>query len=499
MVKKYRISGSREIILFTLFALMSSQTGMCQSAQATNPPYNVLFISVDDLRPLLGCYGATGVYSPHIDALASQGTLFTRAYAQQAWCSPSRTSLLTGLRPDRTRVYDLETHFRTTVPDAVTLPQYFKQHGYLVASLGKVFHESLDDSLSWSIPAWLPAVEDPLRHYVRTENSANAVQRRGYAAPTECAPVADEAYPDGQITAQAIQMLNRLAGKPFFLAVGFYKPHLPFTAPEKYWQLYDPLKLPLPAFTHAPINAPPYAFMKRAEHHNYVGVPAIPNGTPLPDSLTRNLIHGYYACVSYIDAQVGLLIDALRQLNLADNTIVVLWGDHGWKLGEYGSWSKHTNYEIDTRVPLIIRAPGQGKPGLQTGALTELLDVYPTLTDLAGLPAPGGVQGQSLRPLMFGREKKHKQAVFSQFIRNVTLTHTSYADAVVLGQTVRTDQYRLVRWIDRNNPKRTIASELYNHLTDPHETINQASNPEFEQVVKQLTKLLDQNFTPEPG
>lgn len=460
---------------------------------------NVLFISVDDLLPALGCYGNNVVKSRHIDAIAEQGTVFRRAYTQQAWCAPSRTCLLTGLRPDSTRVYDLETHFRSTTPKAVTLPQYFKQHQYAVTALGKIFHETLDDSLSWSSPAWIPPVEDPLRFYALPANQTMAASGRGYARPTERAEVNDAAYPDGQVADRAIRVLQQAGSQPFFLAVGFYKPHLPFTAPEKYWQLYNPDELPMPTRTRPPDHAPDWGLMKRAEHHNYRGIPPFPNGQPLPDSVTRNLIHGYYACVSYIDAQIGRITQTLKELGLLENTIIVVWGDHGWKLGEYGAWSKHTNYEIDTRVPLIIRVPGMKNQGSHQQALVELLDVYPTLADLAGLPVPSGVQGQSMAPLIRGQSKVGKTSAYSQFIRNANLTHTTNQQATVMGQAVRTERFRLVRWIERSAPYKLLALELYDHVLDPEETVNRASNTNYQNTITELSVLLDKNFTLKPN
>ena len=480
----------RLIVVLILLPLLAACVP--ERPRHVHAPVNVLFIVADDLRPLVSAYGAAGIHTPHIDRLAESGFIFRRAYVQQAWCSPSRTSVLTGLRPDRTRVYDLVTHFRTTAPEAVTLPQYFRKHGYFTAAVGKVFHRGLDDARSWSVPTWEPAVDDPLKHYVLPENMALlSVAKRGYATPTEAADVPDEVYPDGQITSRAIELLSTRGNQPFFLAVGFYKPHLPFNAPRRYWDLDAPDDVDVPAAQGPPVGAPPYAFLKWAEHTNYTGVPQRPNGTSQPDSIARSLIHGYYACVSYIDAQVGRLLDALEREGLADNTIVVFWGDHGWKLGEYDTWSKHTNYEVDTRVPLIIRSPHR-PGGTGSDAVVELLDLYPTLVEMAGLPAAEGVQGVSLVPLIEGQPMPAKTAAYSQFIRNEERTYTTYAEAVMMGQAVRTERYRLVRWIDRAGAQQAL--ELYDHRHDPHETVNVAAEGQYQATVQQLRETLDHTF-----
>lgn len=472
-------------LIFTKVLLLASMLGLSAS------PTNVLLICIDDLRPELGCYGQKAISTPNIDRLADEGTLFERAYVQQAWCSPSRTSMLTGLRPDSTRVYDLTTHFRDQVPDAITLPQYFKQQGYFAASFGKVFHSGMDDEQSWSTKAWKPPVEDPIKAYLLPENLALTEQPRpGYAAPTESADVDDNAYPDGQVAQAAIKQLEALGEKPFFLAVGFYKPHLPFTAPEKYWAKYDRNALPMPEITTPPENAPPWAYRLYSEHLNYKGVPQIPMGEPLPDQWTRQLIHGYYAAVSYVDAQVGRLLTALDDLGLADNTMVVLWGDHGWKLGDYALWSKHTNYEVDTRVPLVIRLPG-ATGGKRISAIVECLDLYPTLVELAKLSQPMAVDGKTFAGLLKGGTNSHQGFAISQFIRNPGRGHTNYEQSTVIGDAIRTDQYRFVRWREKKSPYTTVALELYDHSKDPKETINVANQPEYSDTVEALTEKLN--------
>ena len=357
------------ILLLTLHPIPSIASEVEQSMP------NVLFLVVDDLRVELGCYGETRAKTPHIDALASRGLLFERAYCQQAVCSPSRTSVLTGLRPDSTKVWDLETDFRNTVPDVVTLPQHFRQHGYHTQSIGKVFHKShmQDDAMSWSIPSrrapgsnWINATSRELLGSLQKSADKHGLtgKPRYYATlgpPTESADSEDDGYPDGRCTEMAIEALQRYSDTPetpFFLAVGFIKPHLPFCAPTKYWDMYSREDLTLPANPLLPENCPKCAASSWGELRNYAGMP---EKGPVADHQARKLIHGYLACVSYIDTQIGKLLSELEELGMDGNTIVVLWSDHGWKLGEHGLWSKHTNFELDTRVPLIFSGPGMNR------------------------------------------------------------------------------------------------------------------------------------------
>jgi iduronate 2-sulfatase len=441
-------------------------------AMAQKPRMNVLFIAVDDLRPELGAYGARHIVSPNLDRLAASGTLFERAYCQQAVCSPSRTSMLTGLRPDRTRVYDLETHFRTNVPDVVTLPQHFRQQGYQTTALGKIYHGKLDDTLSWSVPLRRPNI--PNHSYQLADNirlnTLPGKQGRTY----EAANAPDSVYEDAQTAQMAINQLRTWKNKPFFLAVGFLKPHLPFVAPKKYWDLYDSTRITLPARQTPPDGAPAYALPwgEIATYHN------VPKQKPMPTDEARRLIHGYYACVSFVDVQIGRVLDELRRLGLDKNTIVVLWGDHGWKLGDYGYWCKHTNYELDTRAPLLIRVPGQPTRN-RVPALVEFVDVYPTLCAAAGLPTPGHVQGQSLLGFVRGKQKTWDKPALSQYPRQNKM-----------GYALRTDRYRYVRWQNHQNPAQVEAVELYDHQTDPGETRNLATDPTQQAILNELDHQL---------
>jgi arylsulfatase A-like enzyme/6-phosphogluconolactonase (cycloisomerase 2 family) len=449
---------------------------------------NVLFIAVDDLRPELNCYGASHIKSPNLDKLAARGTLFNRAYCQQAVCSPSRTSLLTGLRPDSTRVYDLQTHFRWLLPDVVALPQHFKNHGYHSEGMGKIYHGGLDDAASWSVPHWTPqrpAAAARNRAAARTpeelEQQARQQQRQRRTAqrgPAWASPdVADNELADGKLADHAVERLRELSKqeKPFFLAVGFLKPHLPFIAPRRYFDLYDPNKIKLADNPYHPKGSNQYTLTNSGELRAYDGMP---KEGPISEADALKLKHAYYACVSYLDANVGRVLDELEQLKLRENTIVVLWGDHGWKLGEHGEWCKHSNVENDTRVPLLISAPGL-PAGQKSNSLAEFVDIYPTLCDLAGLPKPSHLEGASLEPVLRDPAKMVKNAAFSQYPRGR-----------VMGYSIRTDRYRLTRWIDRDDPEKVLAIELYDHQTDPAENENVANNPANAAVVKELTERL---------
>jgi arylsulfatase A-like enzyme len=471
---------------------------------ATRP--NVLFIAVDDLRPQLGCYGDKLVKTPHIDRLAARGVVFNHAYCQQAVCSPSRTAMLTGLRPDATRVWDLETHFRAVQPDCITLPQYFKTYGYHCAALSKVYHKGLEDGRSWSEPHWYPfgkSVDTDLadytkqivtRHAINKEEYTHAVSpedndkreakgKEGKSGPAfEVSPKPDEELPDGATAVEAVKRLHSLGAKaePFFLAVGFLKPHLPFVSPKKYWDLYDPNTIPVPAFDHLPSGSPEFAGHKNSELHNYIGVPP---ENPIPTDFARNLRHGYYAAISYTDAQVGKVLDALDKEGLTENTIIVLWGDHGWQLGEHGLWEKHTNFEIAARAPLIISLPKQASAGQKCDAPVEFVDVYPTLTDVCGLPAPTGLAGVSLKPFIENPSAAATKVAISQYPRSAG------KDGQVMGYSIRNERYRCTFWRERAGAT-IVATELYDEQTDPDETVSIADKPESKAILEALMKHL---------
>ena len=468
---------------------------------------NVLFIAVDDLRPELRCYGQKQVLSPNIDKLAADGLLFERAYCQLAVCAPSRTSLLTGMRPDTCKVWTIGPHFRQFVPDVVTLPQHFKKHGYHTQAMGKIYHgafqtaymaDRLDDPPSWSVPTWRGGPQ----YYFTPEGMRLArevfrkkgPQRRGKAPakpvdpddwpqhfvralPTEAPDVPDNVPYDGQLADQAVAALRerKAKGKPFFLAVGFLKPHLPFVAPKKYWDLYQRDDIRLADNPFAPQGAPKLALTNWGEMRYYTGVP---DKGPVTDEQARELIHGYRACVSYIDAMIGEVVGELERLGLREKTVIILWGDHGWKLGEHGMWCKHTNFEWDTRVPMIVSAPSF-RGGLRTRALSEFVDIYPSLCELCGLPLPEHLEGSSFVPLMTQPDRPWKKAAFSQYGRGTRM-----------GYSMRTERWRYTRWQERKGGK-VVAVELYDHVNDPEENVNVADRPENADVIRGLSAQLD--------
>jgi len=529
-------------VQFNLWFLGILACGCHASALGKKP--NILFIAVDDLRPELGCYGAEIVRSPNLDRLAGDGMRFGRAYCQQAICGPSRASLMTGARPETIRVIENEAYFRQTNPGIVTLPQHFVAHGYEAVYCGKIFHGQMtDDEHSWSRkPAWnRVGVKRPQQPggYALAENQQlwrknQEAMLAKYGAEGsgglihgpafECADVADHEYQDGFNTRLAIATLKdhleKVPDKPFFLGLGFHKPHLDFNAPKRYWDLYDREKIRLATQTRPPEGGAAIglheSFELRVRH-------GIPKSGPIPDDLARTLLHAYYACVSYVDAQIGLMLQALEEAGIRENTIIVVWGDHGWHLGDMGVWGKATNYEIATRVPLIVWTPDMKARGKATGAIVELLDLYPTLCELAGVPIPGHCEGRSFVPLLDDPGLEGKGFAISQFpspaLREWAanplspgMRQTFFGPLIEqvedrikaqqgdawdrdlfenhqMGYALRTDRYRLVAWRDRRDANaEPFLEELYDHEKDPNETVNVAS--QHPELVAQLTARL---------
>ena len=439
---------------------------------------NILFIAVDDLRPELGCYGHPKVQSPNIDRLASEGTRFTNAFCNVPVCGASRASLLTGIRPTRDRFVTYYTRIEEDTPEATSIPQYFMNQGYHTLSLGKVAHHPDDILTHWSEPPWRPDYPDDLtvqknwRDYLTEENIRIGKERGDESAwPYEWPDVDDNAYYDGQIADKAIQDIQRLSNKtePFFLAVGFLKPHLPFNAPKKYWDLYNEEETNLPDNYYRPQNAPDAAMHNFGELRAYYGVTA---EGPVSDAMAKKLIHGYMACVSYTDAQIGRVLDALEKSDEADNTIVILWGDHGWNLGEHALWCKHCNFKTSLQTPLIVKAQGK-QENQQSPALTEFVDIFPSLCELAGLPIPRQCEGSSFAPLLEKPDRPWKEAVFSQWHE---------------GATIKTNRYAYTEWTDDNS--KSYAQMLYDHRTDPDENMNIADLPENKERVIELKQKL---------
>ena len=440
---------------------------------------NVLFLLVDDLRPSLGCYGDSLAVTPHIDRLAEAGVVFTRAYCQQAVCNPSRTSMLTGLRPDEAGVTDLETHFRDRVPDVVTLPQLFKNNGYLTLGAGKVYHATpfIVDELSWTRP--IPPYET--RKYLLPENQVGTRKQNA----SEGADVPDTAYTDGKTAAYALKYLEEAAetGSPFFLAIGFNKPHLPFNAPKKYRDIYQDRDFVVSP-RERPAGSPGLAFHNWEELRGYRDIPD--SGALTPEK-EQELWQGYYACISYVDAQIGKIMGKLEELNLSENTIIVLWGDHGFHLGEQDTWGKSTNFELDARVPLIISAPGMKGNGQTCDAIVETLDIYPTLSDLGGLQPESKLSGVSLRPLLEDHGTEWENIAFHQFIRPYDALRNRQPTHV--GYSVRTEDWRCTWWWDLSTGE-VAEKELYRLEGSAIERENLAGNPGFAEIEEELSEKI---------
>ena len=531
---KYNLKNPQLFFLF-LFYIFSCKTKEKPTTPEEKTKPNIVFIAVDDLRPELGCYDSDIAITPNIDKLASTGLRFNKAYCQEAICSPSRASLMTGARPESINVIENFTYFRDANPDIVTLPQHFKNNGYETVHTGKIFHKPsfADLDISWSRkPAYdkmsikkenTPGGYALLENQVLfKKNRANVIAKYGKNAPRnglgkgpayENADVPDTFYEDGYNAELAIATLKDLQeknpDKPFFLGMGMKKPHLDWLAPKKYWDMYDPSKIKLTDQNNAPIDGAAMGLHPSFELRARFG---IPKKGPISEDLAKKLKHAYLASISYIDAQIGKLISAIDEQGLRENTIIILWSDHGWHLGEMGIWGKATNYEISTRVPLIIATPSMTKEikGTTSEALVELVDMYPTLADLAELPLPKHLEGQSFKPLLDNPNKKWKDAAFSQFpspaLREWAanplskgMRETYFGPLIeevetkikkqqkdkwdrnlfenyLMGYAMRTEDYRLIVWKDyRDTNAEPVFIELYDHKTDPNETVNIAN------------------------
>ena len=449
---------------------MPSCVFAAKSSAAGEKRPNVLFIAVDDLRPQLGCYGHKQMLSPNIDRLGAEGVVFLRSYCQVPVCGASRASLMTGVRPTANRFLGYNTWAQKDLPGALSVAKHFRNNGYHTISNGKIFHHRTDCLDGWSEEPWRP--KGAWRNYLLEENIKLAEQTSAHKGPAfENADVPDNAYFDGMVADKGISDLRRMKNmdEPFFLALGFFKPHLPFNAPKRYWDLYKREEIDLADNPFRPKGAPDAALHNWGELRAYHDIP--PKG-PLSDDMARTLIHGYYACVSYTDAQIGRVLAELDRLGLRDDTVVVLWGDHGWNLGEHGLWCKHCNFETSLHSPLIVRAP-EIKAGSRTNALTEYLDIYPSLCELCELPLAGHLQGKSFVPLLKNPNLPWKKAVFSRYFR---------------GDSVKTDRYRYTEWRDKKD--KVYARMLYDHSIDLVENVNIYERPENKEVVKKLSKMI---------
>jgi iduronate 2-sulfatase len=453
---------------FSAAAICGGCGGQLMGARAGKKKPNVLFIAVDDLRPEIASYGRGHMKTPNIDRLAKQGVVFGRNYCQVPTCGASRASLLSGMRPKCDRFLNFKTYLQNDVPDAITLPEHFKNNGYYTVSNGKVFHHQDDCPESWSEPDWRP---DKVM-YLLEESIARLEKNKNNRGPAyECANVGDFEYPDGKMIEKSIKDLRRLSrmDEPFFLAAGIYKPHLPFNSPKKYWDMYDRDQIEPADNPFVPNGAPKISFTNWGELRSYDGVP---KEGPLDEETTLTILHAYYAAVSYADALVGLLLDELEALGIADDTIVVLWGDHGWNLGEHSFWSKHVNYETSLHAPLLIKVPGFAG-GTKVKSLSEFIDIFPTLCDLAGLEKLSQLQGESLVEVMKNPKAAGKKAVFSR-MRG--------------GDSVKTDRYRYTEWINQKNKR--LAHMLYDHQKDPDENVNVVNLSEYKDVVAEHVKMI---------
>jgi uncharacterized sulfatase len=433
---------------------------------------NVLFIAIDDLNCAIGCYGHPLVKTPNMDRLAARGLRFDRAYCQYPLCNPSRSSVMTGLRPDRTQVFENATYFRKHNPDVVTLAQFFSQLGYFVARVGKIYHygvpgqigtSGLDDPPSWEKfinPRGRDRDDEAILHNLTPKQGLGASLSYFADAGT------DGEQTDGKSATEAIKLMEQSRDRPFFLAVGFYRPHVPCIAPKKYFDLYPLDKIQIPRLgpkSRAGVPAPAFTVN--------------PPNYGLSERQLKDFVQGYYAAVTFADAQVGRLLDALDRLKLTDSTIIILWSDHGWLLGEHGLWQKMCLFEESARVPLIIAAPGSKSSGKTCPQPVELIDMYPTLVDLCGARAPAHLQGKSLRPLLDDPARDVKSAAYTQVQRG--------QKQGFMGRSVRTARWRFTEWDDGKK-----GQELYDHDADPHEARNLAGDPAHAQTVAELRELL---------
>ncbi len=475
---------------------------LLKSKSITGKKMNVLFLPVDDLRTQLGCYGHTQMISPNIDRLASRGVIFEKAYCQQPICMATRASLLSGYRPDHANIYSCKS-VKELMPDALTINKHFENNGYQLWATGKIYHYAPDHKEQFGKNYVQPKGNWVGRGYISEEavkivnESLNAngaasgsedtetkddVRGPAYESPD----VPDNSYADGIQAEMAIAQLEKFSkqDKPFFMAVGFRKPHLPFCAPKKYWDMYTPDKIKLASNPFLPKGATEFTYDNFNELRNYHGMPK--GNDPLPNGIAAKIVHGYYASVSYTDAQIGKILDALDRLNLTENTIIVLWGDHGWKLGEHGMWCKHTPFELDAHTPLIFSVPGMNMKGEKIQSMAEFVDIYPTLVELCGLELPNHLEGDSLVPVMKEPKGVFKKAAFTQWPKK----NRENPEKVITAYSIVTDRYRYIEWT-HNSSAKILARELYDHQVDPDENENLAENLNSKETVEKMSKLLD--------
>ncbi len=514
-----------QILAFVFLTACNAQKTSKASAANANPQQkNILFIAVDDLKPLLSNYGETQMKTPNFDRLAEMGVTFTNAHVQYAVCGPSRASVMTGANPDNTKVWDLHTDFRTS-SNLMSMPEYLITQGYETTAVGKIYHKGSSapghDGKSWSMPHQLPKNYDPsygnaaFEYYqnpetkkqmekLKNEAIAKGIKKGGklrsyvfkrLKPSTESADVSDTAYQDGLYTQTALQQLNELerSGKPWFLGVGYQKPHLPFVAPKKYWDLYNREDIELAKFQELAKGTPKFAYHSFGELRAFSDIDRnLKIGDKLPEAKQRELIHGYMACISYIDAQIGKLLDELEKRNILDNTIIVLWGDHGWHLGDHTEWCKHSNFEQATRIPFMFAGPGVSK-NKKSQHPVNLIDLFPTVFELANVKQSPQTDGKSLVPLL----DNNKSTTV-----NMDYAYHQYKRQKKMGYAIRTERYRYTEWHDNNyrsyntyNNDNIAGIELYDYVNDPLETRNLINDDAYKAITKQLKAKLKNHLT----
>ena len=488
----------KRILIFSTVLFL----GLAKSNALSKP--NVLLLLVDDLKPAMGCYGDKYAITPHMDTLADKGVRFDLAYCNQAVCAPSRFTLMLGAHSTSTGLYGLGSHLRRVIPNAVTMSQYFSQFGYRAESLGKVFHighGNLGDPQAFEVPHFHDKVIEYLvpnstdggkltrEEALFTNQKLGQIRSLPRGAAFEAPIAKDEDYADGRVAKETINRLKAAKarraneGIPFFIVAGFVRPHLPFSAPKKYWDLHDPAKFTLAVNKSFPKDAPRVALKRGGEISAFKPVPT--NGQ-IDRELSRKLIHGYYASTTYVDAQIGKVTRALKELGMEENTIVVLWGDHGWHLGDLSIWTKHTNFEQANRIPIVISAPGVARASESSRQLAETVDIFPTVAELAGLPepkVPQQIDGVSLVPVLKNPSVRVRDHAFHAYPRGRKL-----------GRAIRTERYRFVEWKNHSDATVPIDYELYDYETDPWEKQNHyKAKPD---VAKKLKAILDKYPTP---
>ncbi|MFT4683419.1 MAG: iduronate 2-sulfatase [Urechidicola sp.] len=532
MKRIYLIASIITVVIITAFnankpfSEKSSQAKVKGVVNVSNvEKKNILFLSIDDLKPLLSNYGESQMYTPNFDRLAKMGMTFTNAHVQYAVCGPSRASVMTGTNPDKTKVWDLHTNFRESAPDLISMPEYLISRGYQSTGVGKIYHKNSSssghDGKSWSIPHRLPKNFDPvygnaaLNNYQSIETKKevkrlaaeardkgiskkgkiqNYIKKR-IKPSTESADVSDEAYLDGIYTQTALKQIDELekSANPWFLAVGYQRPHLPFVAPKKYWGLYDRDKIELAKFQDLANGTPSYAYHSYGELRSYSDIDSKLNiGDKLPEVKQRELIHGYMACISYIDAQLGKLFDELEKREILEDTVIVLWGDHGFHLGDHTEWCKHSNFEQATRIPFMFAGPGV-KENQKSHHPVNLVDLFPTVFELANVKQSVQTDGKSLVPLLDNDKSTNIDMDYA---------YHQYRRQKRMGYGIRTDRYRYTEWHDNNyrsydiyKKDNIVGRELYDYEKDPLETRNLVDDLTYASVVKDLKVKLKSHLT----